>query len=328
MSTTQFRLQCPKCSSTNIEVFKEGIGWGKSGDLVLHCHVCGKYVYGKKNVEAIQKEQVAAWEATHDDRESERRQAEVEAAEQQRREELSLQVFLQQIRQQGQQLLIRFDVVADQLTEYTRRVEALAPVDEEAGNLATLVRLDIMRSLERAAEGRQQVGRLQGATNPPAARKCLRMAQEALDDVCSGLVEVSRRFNRLLVRIQEAPPAPEPAPAPAPEPTGPICAWQKCDKPTAPNSKYCSSGCRNRNARWRHRQRAQQRRDSNVVEMPKPPKPKPQRATVSCAWCSAPLERMPYQIRRNKSGLFFCNQEHNKLWVANQGNVIDMNVGT
>jgi len=331
MSTTQFRLHCPKCSSTNIEVFKEGIGWGKSGDLVLHCHVCGKYVYGTKNVEAIQKEQLAAWEATHDAREAKRRQAEAEETKRRQQEEQSLQAFLQQIRQQGQQLLVRFDVVTDQLSEYTRRLDRLRSADEEAGNLATLVRLDIVRALERATEGRQQVGQLDGVTNPPGARKRLRGAQEALDDVCSGLVSVSRRFDRLLDRIQAAPPPPPTPPPPSiptSESTTPTCAWQKCDKPVAPNSKYCSPACRNRNARWRHRQRRLERQ-ANVVEMPQPAKPKPKRATVSCAWCGAELERMPYQIRRNKSGFFFCDHEHNRLWVANQGNVIDMkDVGT
>lgn len=47
-----------------------------------------------------------------------------------------------------------------------------------------------------------------------------------------------------------------------PEPRKPVipagvemCAWEKCDKPSRPSSKYCSRRCSNKNARKRFRER-------------------------------------------------------------------------
>lgn len=44
------------------------------------------------------------------------------------------------------------------------------------------------------------------------------------------------------------PPEPEPAAS---------CAWMECENPSSPGSKYCSVDCKNRNARWRYKNRRQ-----------------------------------------------------------------------
>ncbi|PIE20086.1 MAG: hypothetical protein CSA66_01555 [Proteobacteria bacterium] len=55
---------------------------------------------------------------------------------------------------------------------------------------------------------------------------------------------------------------PEEASAPAPPPSAvleaagvQICAWEGCNSPARPNSKYCSRKCSNKNARKRFRAR-------------------------------------------------------------------------
>jgi len=52
-------LICPKCSSPDVEVFKDrSQGWSKMSDLenIFHCHSCGKILYGKDANGAIQKQ--------------------------------------------------------------------------------------------------------------------------------------------------------------------------------------------------------------------------------------------------------------------------------
>ena len=51
---------------------------------------------------------------------------------------------------------------------------------------------------------------------------------------------------------------PKPAAKVALKPTAgtyPICAWEGCDEPARPRSKYCSRNCSNKNARARHKAR-------------------------------------------------------------------------
>jgi hypothetical protein len=40
---------------------------------------------------------------------------------------------------------------------------------------------------------------------------------------------------------------------------------------------------------------------------------------VFCAWCAAALKRLPYELRKNKSGLFFCNHQCLGLYQKNFG---------
>jgi hypothetical protein len=39
-------------------------------------------------------------------------------------------------------------------------------------------------------------------------------------------------------------------------------------------------------------------------------RPKVQRIKVQCAWCGTEIEKYPQQVEQNKSGRFFCSQEH------------------
>jgi hypothetical protein len=57
-----FRLCCPKCGSSNINIETDRArGWGNP-EPVLHC-LCGKMIYGEKAIEALYQEQQAAWKA-------------------------------------------------------------------------------------------------------------------------------------------------------------------------------------------------------------------------------------------------------------------------
>lgn len=58
--TRPLQIQCPKCSSNNVEVRRERTGWS-TGETAFHCRSCGKVLYGKFADEEVQRQR-DAWQ--------------------------------------------------------------------------------------------------------------------------------------------------------------------------------------------------------------------------------------------------------------------------
>lgn len=237
-----FRMVCPKCNTYDYSIERDRRAYahgGEAADLIFSCR-CGKRMFGDQVLKEHDR-QKKDWQSDTSARvaeveERQRTAEEREAREAQMREAMA----------------------------YRARIRAEREHEER------------VRREEEMRRWRERVEAAGGKAPPPPPPKSRRAAQPPS---AVGRAKTSKKkASTAPAPAAEAPtsietPAPTPAPAPkakpaakkaaAPKPAKDlaVCAWEECDKPSRPNSKYCSRECSNKNARARHRRRKASKND-------------------------------------------------------------------
>jgi hypothetical protein len=212
-----FKMKCPKCESVSYSVERDTRTYatGKAGELVFSCR-CGKQLFGDQ-LTAEYDRQKAAWEA-----DPARRAAAAERESRLREEEARQEALRQAF-------------------EYRRAWVA----QKRAGSGAPPPPLPIPRPPPPRALARAPAADVRRTTADPRGNRA-----GGVQTLGTGLAAPNRAEP---VRRQAS--GQGSAAQPAAEAESTHCEWAGCPNPPAPNSKYCSRACSNKNARLRHARR-------------------------------------------------------------------------
>lgn len=226
-----FKFACPKCGSLSFNLEREhSYALNRPSELIFSCR-CGKQLFGE-NITAEYDRQRLAWEsdpkAQEQEREREERRREAEAREEQLKRAVEYRrAWISQRR-----------ASAD---ANRRRVQ-----DENARVWA--------EAAPAAASPTPWAKRPQPVEPPPPRAPVAERRPEPAPRTTLVVAPVSAPPVAAAPLVQHELPSAPPASVGA-EGEVEICMWEGCTNPRAPNSKYCSRACSNRNARLRHAQR-------------------------------------------------------------------------
>lgn len=238
---SEFKARCPKCGSGGVSLFKDrSVGWSaREGASVLHCRTCGKQLYGEVADTEVAR-QYEEWKAAP------KTERPTEAPLLMNSGNVTHRLLLQargEAHTEATQLLAQ----AEELLRLALSIRDSERVNGfEVKCIFNLIELDVASVRRLHGEIPQQTVRL---------------------DIERRIGEIRKRLRELPVRIEtlrarakeevENRPVPEPAPQPTQTPNQPEtavqkCAWKDCPSNARPESLYCSSDCRIKNARWNY----------------------------------------------------------------------------
>lgn len=268
---TEFKPYCPKCGSRGgVSVFRERTNWSREkGEAVMHCHKCGKQMFGAAAETELQR-QMEAWNL----REVEVEPVPVSDPQVQAAVDLGIKSLLEERRAAFQEMSehlvtaegcvqqvrmaqhthqatgMDFQLVSDVVDLEVMAIQRLA---NEVMTLSSMI--EVQRRIE---ETRRRMQNLRAKTKVAQ--------QEAEKEAVQRKAAASARKTPASAPKVTAP-QPTVAPTP-PKVVRPIavkstsengkCAWQDCKNPAREGSVYCSTECRVANARWAHKQRKKQ----------------------------------------------------------------------
>lgn len=267
---SEFKARCPKCGS-GASLFKDkSVGWSaREGVSVLHCRTCGKQLYGEV--------------------------ADAEIARQYEERQAAPKVERPQASPVPERLLGHADITHRLLIQ--AREEAVA----ESTKLRT--QAEGLHQLAKTIRESRQANSFDVKCVFNLIELDVASVRRLTDEIPQQTVrgEVERRLNDIRKRLRELPvrletlrlkaddeaanrPKQEPAPQPVqtpnqpkaeprldtvPPPVPPKCAWKDCTENARPESLYCSTDCRIKNARWNY-----------AIKHPKPTPVEPVKAKV------------------------------------------------
>lgn len=241
---SEFKARCPKCGSGGVSLFKDkSVGWSaREGVSVLHCRTCGKQLYGEAADTEVTR-QYEEWQAAPKVVEP------VQAPAPLYRPPNTTHRLLIQAREEAVAESVKLLKQTEELLRLAQNIrERHGANGFEVKCVFNLIELD-------------------GA--------CVRrMHEEISQQTVRG--EIERRINEIRKRVRELPVRIEtlrlkaeeeaanrpvrPAPQPTQTPNQPVqaaaatqkCAWKDCNVNARPESLYCSTECRIKNARWNY----------------------------------------------------------------------------
>lgn len=232
-----FRMRCPKCHSSNLDLEEDQrafLGGGRH-QVLLHCYTCGMILYGEARIQEEFERQRVEWEKQAKERQE--RAARARAA------------------------------------RAARAAVRPRPKPRPKPAAAAPVPAPTPAPAKQAPEPEPVVATAEPTPAPPAASKPPEAAVEKVTDPSLTVAPKPPRVHAEAAPAAEAAPKVEakpktkpkakakPAAEPAPAADGSIeCAWKSCVKPARPNSKYCSRNCSNKNARARHAARKREKK--------------------------------------------------------------------
>jgi hypothetical protein len=259
-----FRLRCPKCDSPNIYVEKDrSNGWGNPLP-VLHCQ-CGKMIYGKENIQALQQSQHRAWQAGAAARAAKEAAYKKEIEEKQRAGRSLEKVIRRQRREK---------LAARAAAEEARRLDNIRWMSQHQGH----------KHAERGTQSAAPTPPTPARTPAPAVRGktsfpctfCGAMVWKRPFEVKrnkTGHFFCSPAHHKAWLVASGGPFKAAPEQTTSHRTDGPTCDWKECENPPAKNSRYCSVQCRNRKARHGYKERAKLKRARRSEQPGTPPQP-------------------------------------------------------
>lgn len=233
-SDNSFRMECPKCASTNVDLEEDQrayLGGGRH-QVQLHCYTCGHIIYGEKRIQAECDKQYAAWErAAKDGGAAENAPAESAPAPAR--------------------------PPAPAPAPATRaRPPADDPSDEDEDSDASEDASDAPAATPAPASAPADAGKAKPARAKAPAKAPAPADDDDDDDDDQSDVAPGRATGtidpetglEIVVPSFDAPLDKKGRPLLA-------CTWPPCARYARPNSKYCSRNCSNKNARARYARR-------------------------------------------------------------------------
>ena len=262
-----FKMRCPKCSSMSYTIERDTRTYtgAKSGEMVFSCR-CGKQLFGEA-LDLEHQRQKALWEADperqREERERDERRREIEQREDQLKKAFEYRKAWVAQKRAEQEAARQGQV----WTPAPPKPAPAAPAPRAAEAARAAPAPTVARSARQepaAPPARPERPRVQPEPAAPVEPRAV--AQRTPDSDAPRESEPAARPEpaRKAERAQPAEQngeefvendAPNDEESSGEEGTSEMCLWEGCENRAAPNSKYCSRACSNKNARHRHAQR-------------------------------------------------------------------------